>query len=210
MKDKILAALKTEYKNLGFSEKALQGVADALASTNLVTDENLDAIVKGQKAALTAMQSEIDSRVTTAVEKAKKDIQPGTDPVPGKDPVPTPGAETPEQKAIRELKEQIAGLVSGKTHETLEAKVRAQLKEKNVPEPVINLALNNRNFQKEEEIEPFVTQVETAHKEYVQNLNDRGLGASYQPPASAATTQKKVEDDIKGWAEKTNPKPADK
>lgn len=71
MKEKIESALKTKYSNLGFSAKAISGVAESLAATGLVTDENLTAIVEGQKSTLVAMQSEIDTRVTSAVEKAK-------------------------------------------------------------------------------------------------------------------------------------------
>ncbi len=70
MKEKLFNALKTEYANLGFSDTAISGVAESLATTGSVTDENLDAIVKGQKSLLTSFQSEIDSRVTSAREKA--------------------------------------------------------------------------------------------------------------------------------------------
>ena len=38
MKEKILAALKTKFANLGFSEKTLEQVADYLGQT--VTDDN--------------------------------------------------------------------------------------------------------------------------------------------------------------------------
>ena len=71
MKEKIFSALKTKFSNLGFSAKAIEGVAESLAATGLVNDENLDAIVEGQKSALSAMQAEIDRRVTSAVEEAK-------------------------------------------------------------------------------------------------------------------------------------------
>lgn len=75
MKEKIFSALKTKFSNLGFSAKAIEGVAESLAATGLVNDENLDAIVEGQKSALSAMQAEIDSRVTSAVEKAKAEAK---------------------------------------------------------------------------------------------------------------------------------------
>lgn len=78
MKEKIFSALKTKFSNLGFSAKAIEGVAESLAATGLVNDENLDAIVEGQKSALSAMQAEIDSRVTSAVEKAKAEAQNAT------------------------------------------------------------------------------------------------------------------------------------
>ena len=75
MKEKIFSALKTKFSNLGFSAKAIEGVAESLAATGVVNDENLDAIVEGQKSALSAMQAEIDSRVTSAVEKAKAEAK---------------------------------------------------------------------------------------------------------------------------------------
>ena len=75
MKEKIYSALKTKFSNLGFSAKAIEGVAESLAATGLVNDENLDAIVEGQKSALSAMQAEIDRRVTSAVEEAKAEAK---------------------------------------------------------------------------------------------------------------------------------------
>lgn len=75
MKEKIFSALKTKFSNLGFSAKAIEGVAESLAATGLVNDENLDAIVEGQKSALSAMQAEIDRRVTSAVEEAKAEAK---------------------------------------------------------------------------------------------------------------------------------------
>lgn len=78
MKGKIISALKTKYSNLGFSAKAIEGVAESLAATGLITDENLDTIIEGQKSVLSAMQAEIDSRVTSAVEKAKTETNKDT------------------------------------------------------------------------------------------------------------------------------------
>jgi len=209
MKDKIFNALKTEFKNLGFSEKALQGQANSLAATGLITDENLDAIVKGQKEALSAFQSEIDTRVTTAVDKAKKEAKKadgGDDDEPGKKDVQKPkDGETPEQKAIRELQAKLQSIESGKQHETLSAKARASMAEKKLPKSVIEMAMQGRTFEKEEEIEAFVSQVEAGHKEYVQELSDQGLGQSYNPPASQATSAQKVETDIDTWAKQTAP-----
>lgn len=205
MKEKIFNALKTEFKNLGFSDKALQGHADSLAATGLVTDENLDAIVKGQKSALMAFQSEIDSRVTTAVEKAKKDggkTEPDPEPDPKKAKTPDPAKETPEQKEIRELKERFDKMTAEKTHNDLSAKIKAGLKEKGIPDAIVKIAMEGRKFEKDEEIEPFITQVETANKEYAQSVADTGLGSSYRPVASQSTPAAKVEDDIKNWAGK--------
>lgn len=75
MKEKILTALKTEYKNLGFGEKTFNAAADSLASLGLVTDENLDAVVKGQKTILTSIQSEIDTRITSVQTKSSAELE---------------------------------------------------------------------------------------------------------------------------------------
>jgi len=59
MKEKILEALKTSYKNLGFGEKAFEGVADYLSST--VTDEaSIETAISGVESLLKAFQGETD------------------------------------------------------------------------------------------------------------------------------------------------------
>lgn len=72
MKEKIFHCLKLAYANLGLSDDILQGQADALAATGLVTDDNLETVVQGQKNFLSSLQSGIDKRVTDAVNKAKE------------------------------------------------------------------------------------------------------------------------------------------
>ena len=72
MKEKIYQLLKQAYSNLGLSDDILQGHAEALDATGLVTDENLAAIVAAQKTFLSSLQSGIDKRVTDAVNKAKE------------------------------------------------------------------------------------------------------------------------------------------
>ena len=72
MKEKIYQSLKQAYSNLGLSDDILQGHAEALDATGLVTDENLAAIVAAQKTFLSSLQSGIDKRVTDAVNKAKE------------------------------------------------------------------------------------------------------------------------------------------
>lgn len=75
MKEKIFNALKQEYKALGLSDEILQGHANALGTTGLVTDENLNLVISAQKDFLTGLQSGIDKRVTSAREKALADAK---------------------------------------------------------------------------------------------------------------------------------------
>lgn len=75
MKDKIFNALKQDYSHLGLGEAILMGLAESLAGTGLVTDENIVGIVAGQKAHLEALQKSNDKRVNDALAKAKKDAE---------------------------------------------------------------------------------------------------------------------------------------
>ena len=73
MKDKILNALKQEYAHLGLGDGILSGLAEMLAGTKLVTDENLQGIVAGQKAYLEDLQKSNDKRVQDAVTKTQNE-----------------------------------------------------------------------------------------------------------------------------------------
>jgi len=71
MKTKIFNALKQEFSKLGLGDDVLQADADSLASTGLVTDDNLATVVKGRESALKIVQSSIDKERTqrTALQK---------------------------------------------------------------------------------------------------------------------------------------------
>jgi len=79
MKDKIFAALKQEYSQLGLGDEILMAHADSLAGIGLVTEQNLSSVVKGQKAFLEGLQKANDKRAAeaanTAREKAKKEFE---------------------------------------------------------------------------------------------------------------------------------------
>lgn len=72
MKEKIFNALKQAYSSLGLDDEILQGHAESLEATGLVTDENLNVIVSSQKTFLSSLQSGMDKRVTDAINKAKE------------------------------------------------------------------------------------------------------------------------------------------
>lgn len=88
MKERILAALKIKFKNLGFTDKAFEGVAEYLATT--VTEEaQIETAIGGVEGLLKAFQGDVDKRVNDAIIKAKSEQQPkgGEDPNKGKEPV---------------------------------------------------------------------------------------------------------------------------
>jgi len=101
MKEKILAQLKIKFPNLGFTDKAFEGVAAYLATT--VTEEaNIEtALSSGVDALLKAFQGDADSRVNTAIEKTKKELTPAGPKVEKEEPI-IPANETPSEKLLRE------------------------------------------------------------------------------------------------------------
>ena len=139
MKEKLFTALKTEYTNLGFSDNAISGVAESLAATGLVTDENLDSIIKGQKPLLTSLQSEIDSRVTSARVKAIRTAVPeatatgGGNPVEPKSAASTADIQSLIDKAIEErvtpLQEKLNQYESKETAQARQNLIAAKAKE---------------------------------------------------------------------------------
>jgi len=82
MKEKILEALKTKYKTLGFSDKAFNGVADFLAKT--VTDEaTIETSIGGVEELLKTFQGETDRLRNEVSElKKKKEEKPKSEPKP--------------------------------------------------------------------------------------------------------------------------------
>ena len=74
MKDKLFQSLKQKYSNLGLSDETLQSVAESLATTGLVTDENLETVVSGQGAMLKSYQSSFD-KMRTESANYKKELE---------------------------------------------------------------------------------------------------------------------------------------
>lgn len=74
MKEKIFNALKQKYSHLGLGDETLQSVAESLANTGLVTEENLDTVVAGQESMLKGYQSTFD-RMRTENANYKKEIE---------------------------------------------------------------------------------------------------------------------------------------
>ena len=61
----LFSALKTKYPQSGLSDNEIQGLAESLYATGLVTDENVNTVVDGQADAIKKMQSLFDSRFTS-------------------------------------------------------------------------------------------------------------------------------------------------
>lgn len=192
MKEKILIALKTKFKNLGFGDKALDGVAAFLALT--VTEETaIETSIEGVEPLLKSFQGEIDSRVTTAVAKAKETKEPKKE---GAEKEPkTEGNEPPEwAKALidsnTQLKAELNTMKSGKTFETRKQTLEAKLE--NAPAKFKEKLLKDfgrMNFEKDEDFDSYLTETEADLAAFNQDLANSGLGANRKPFAGGQTKE---------------------
>ena len=126
MKEKIIAALKTKFSNLGFGEKAFTGVAEFLATT--VTDEtHIETAITGVEPLLKAFQGDIDKRVSDAIAKTKAELK--TDPpTPPKKDEPKPGDDTPAW--AKDLIKKVEYFEKRETQQTLMGKLKERLKDR--------------------------------------------------------------------------------
>lgn len=231
MKVKIFAALKTKYKTLGFSDKALDGVADILSKT--VTEESaIDAAIEGVEPLLKGFQGDIDNRVTQAVEKAKKEAGKktetgkktgdGDDPEGGKktggdDPKPDDDKNVPAwAKALidsnKALAEKLQTLEADKAttsrRKTLED-LLAKEEHKDIPEQTKARILKDfgrMKFEKDEDFAAYLEETTTDIAAISQEMADKGLGQSAAPTFGSRQTKDGVSAEVQSYvADVTKP-----
>lgn len=104
MKEKILVALKTKYKTLGFSDRAFDGVADYLSKT--VTEESqIETAIGGVEGLLRAFQGDVDF-----VRNEKSGLQRQLDEL--KKQIENPKPEPPKPEPKPDEKPDIAKLIA--------------------------------------------------------------------------------------------------
>lgn len=169
MEEQILTALKTKYKNLGFGEKALSGVAAFLAQT--VTEEDgIEPAVTGAELLLKAFQSDIDARVTSAVSKAKSEQKPEQAP---------PAEKKPEKKDdevptwAKGILDRLDAFEKKEARTTLVSQAKAKLAEKKIPESF--LRGRSLELQSEAEIDNLVASIEADYTAFRQDLVNQGV-----------------------------------
>lgn len=205
MREKIVSALKTKYSNLGFGDKAFDGVASYLEKT--VTDETqIETAISGVEILLKSFQGDIDKRVNDAIAKTKTELE--KKPAEPKEPKQEPKDEPEWFKSYREkqdketadLKLKLDGYEKEKTAAKITNKLVEKLKEKGVPESYYrgrNLAIEN-----EDGIDSLVDSIETDYSGFKQELAEQGVIISI--PKSPVAGVKEGEAIGKSIAEKRN------
>lgn len=202
LKEKIIASLKQRYANVGLSDKTIETIAEMLGST--VADEaQIETAVAGVENIVKAFQSESDSRVTSAVAKAKAEKTTTTEPkkpAEQKQETTTPQADDASalSKAINEalapLLKEVQSLKSEKLIDTRKAQLEAKTKE--MPESYRNTILKNfgrMNFETDEAFAEYLAETETDFKAFEADLTKQGV-TNFPAPGRGNATPPKVDD----------------
>lgn len=193
MKDKILAALKTKFQNLGFGDKAFGGVADYLAAT--VTEESqIETAISGVEPLLKSFQGDIDKRVNDAVAKTKTELEKKTEDPKG-NPNPKDGKENEIPQWAKDMQAKLEAYEKKESQSALTSKLRDILKQKGVTESYlkrINLSVNSEN-----EIDQLATEVEADFLATKQDMINQGLVAEAPKNNGGVADKAEIDDYLK-------------
>lgn len=126
MKQKVLESLKNKYSNLGFGEKAFDGVADFL-SNNIEKEEDIAERVNGVEGLLKAFQGDLD-KARGEKTQLQKELNELKKQAPSEEKEPKPTEESHMEKKLRELEETIQKLQGNEIHKSRQQILEETLK----------------------------------------------------------------------------------
>lgn len=197
MKEKILAALKTKYQNLGFTDKALDGVAAFLA-VSTIEEGQVGTAVDGAESLLKAFQGDADSRVNklkTENEELKTKLSGVELPKPDDDKKPDDQKSATDIKldkaleGIAILTGEITKLKGANTEGSRQSAFEALIKDAD-PE-YKKMAQNNFELLKnadEETFSKFVTSTTEGISQFTKYLNEKGLNNLPKPTTTTVVS----------------------
>lgn len=188
MKDKILAALKTKYSNLGFSEKAFGGVAEFLATT-ITEEDKIETGITWVENLLKAFQSDAD-KLRTENANLKKQLEKKADP-PKPDPKPEQKTDTevPEwAKALvdanKSLREELDQFKAGKTAEDRKSILEKELGTSKLKDSVLK-AYSRMAFKDDEDFNAYLEEIKESVKAEVKTETEEGFSAFPKPTSGS-------------------------
>lgn len=181
MKEKLIAALKTKYKNLGFGDKAFDGVAEYLSKT-VTEDSQIETAIAGVEPILKSIQGDIDK-----VRTEKSDLQKKIDELEKKVPKEKEEEKKDDSnepgwfKAYREkqeaetlaLKQEVDGFKKKETQTGYSSKLKETLKEKGIPEGYWNK--RNLTIESDEQLTAIAAEIETDYTGFKQEMVNQGV-----------------------------------
>lgn len=207
MKEKIFQNLKTKYKNLGFSDKAFNGVASLLEKT-VTNEEDIETATDGVKELLTAFQGESDKLRTE-----NKQLRDLAKKLQGGEPQPEPQPESQPNsisdiiaKALKPISDELQRLKQKEVQETLNGSLVKTLNEKKIPASFFGNIIEGRTLQTPEEVEELATKIETGFNEFKKDFAPEGLGNPKPIVGGVNAGKAQVSADITAWAASHAPK----
>ena len=202
MKSKVLEALKTKYKNLGFSEKDLEKVADYLIPS-ITEESNIDEAVATVEPLLQLFQSSSDKlrgekvKAEKALEDYKKklkELQSNQEPTPSQEGEGGNGEEgkkSNSEKLLEQLLARMEKLEGEKRHATRKEQIDKILSK--LPD-AIKKAYSHIDYAKysDEDYEKFITDITGEAEEISKGLNTRGATFSAPKHVQKAGTDKEA------------------
>lgn len=144
MKDKILSGLKQAFSSkYGVSDEVLQGYANSLAATGLVTDENLATVIQGQEPALRAYQTNFDRerKKSSDLEKELKELKEKKVETPSKEekaPLTAEDIAKVVSEVVKPFSDKLTQLETQTAAEKRNAEILGKAKEHGVPEIMVS------------------------------------------------------------------------
>ncbi|MDV3490935.1 hypothetical protein CMV03_06990 [Elizabethkingia anophelis] len=205
MFEKILAQLKTKYKDLGLSENILKVTAETLAKT-VEKEEEIETAVAGVEGQMKIYQSFADqtrtlqTEITNLKKAGNSEEKKEEEKKEGEEKKETGGEEVPawakaiidSNKAILEKQNQ---LDAEKVNKTNAEKLVSKLKELGVNESFYSLHLG-KTFEKDDEIDSFATTVKEAEDKYLQDTSNEKLKSKDVPLFGQTTKEGEVSPDV--------------
>jgi len=142
-----------------------------------------------------------DDKIRTLEAKKAAENQDEEDSGEVKPKTPTDLAEI-VKAAMAPLMQEVASLKAGKVGETRKTQLENKLKDSDEKfKGSVLKAFNRMNFEKDEDFEAYLAEVEEDAKEFAQSEADRGLGGFGVPAVpGSSSTAKSIDAEIEAWA----------
>lgn len=207
MKEKIKERLRAKFAGVNLSQKRIDEISTRLEGKITEESEIDGALDTANEYYPFADIAKEDDRVRTLEALSKKTPQD-----PPQKPEETEDKNTPEWakslvSTVTDLKAKLDVYEQKENKQTSIQKAIAKLKEKNIPDSFSKIAIKNLNANSDEEIESFVSEIESSFTEFQQSQNIEKVNGSEKPFASGKSPDT-VKKDIEEWAKKKQPQPS--
>ncbi|WP_018674848.1 hypothetical protein [Riemerella columbina] len=194
-KAEFLRIIKAHFTKFGLSESTLGEITKLIEGsyTENSTAEEIIEQCKNYESLAKVLQSEIDTRVTSAVEKVKKEQVPDKKSGADKDQ-----SEPKNNDYLKKILERLDNIEKGQVVKSLNEKAVVRLKDLKMTDKEIESAMFGRNFDNEESLNEFVTKQAEIYEEIVKERVSNNAGNGFPPmsPTGNSVSNTAIKNDI--------------